>query len=288
MQMSIREALQWARRRLAASPTPHEDARLLLQHVLAAGHTYLAANPEQALSVAQEDDFRTLVARAARLEPVPYLTGSADFCGLAFHVSPAVLIPRPETELLVEAAVAWAAQADVRHIVDVGTGSGCIAVALARRLPAARVTAVDISARALKVARSNVLRHGVAGQVRLQQASLLEQIDEPVDLLAANLPYVGDAEWTALDDGVKLYEPVEALRGGPDGLDLIDALLQQATYHLRPRGAIFLEIGWQQGEAARRVAAAHFGAARIHSRSDYSGHDRLIIVETSNENDYFC
>lgn len=278
--MTIREALQWARSQLQVSPTPYEDARLLLQYVLAAGHTYLAAHPEQTLSAREEESFRIVVARAVQHEPIPYITGEAGFCGHEFRVSKDVLIPRPETEILVEAAVKWAQGRRALRVVDVGAGSGCIAVTLAQRLPQADILAVDISEAALEIARINMVRHGVANRIRLRQGSLLEVIDGPLDLIVANLPYISDPEWTSLDDGVKWYEPVGALRGGPDGLDLIGALLQQATSRLRSSAAIFLEIGWQQGEAARQLAQAYFPTAHIAVRPDYAGHDRLIIVET--------
>lgn len=278
--MNIREALQWARSQLPASPTPYEDARLLLQHVLATGHTYVASHPEQDLSARQDEMFRALVARAARLEPIPYLIGEAEFCGLSFQVTPAVLIPRPETELLVEAAINYAERTGARSIVDVGTGSGCIAVMLARRLPSAQIIAVDVSEEALSMARRNIEAHGVGDIVQLRHSSILQAVGEPVDLIVANLPYISDAEWTMIDDGVKWYEPVEALRGGPDGLDLIETLLQQAKLRLRPQGAIFLEIGWQQGDAARQVAKAQYPTAHVIVEQDYSGLDRLVLIET--------
>jgi release factor glutamine methyltransferase len=270
--MTIREALQWARARLQASPTPYEDARLLLQHVLQAGHTTIAAHSERALSAEQEEHFRTLVARAERLEPIPYITGEAAFYGLDFSVTPDVLIPRPETEHLVEAALGWAERHPVERIADVGTGSGCIAVVLAQRLPHADITAIDVSQEALAVARQNVQRHGVAYSF---------------DIMVANLPYISDAEWTAVDDGVKWYEPVGALRGGPDGLDLIRHLLLQARPLLRPSGALFLEIGWRQGSAARKLARETFPLAQITVQTDFAGRDRLLVIVTPNQSDRF-
>lgn len=278
--MTIREALRWARERLRASPTPHEDARVLLQHVLDVEHTHVAANPQRTLSAEQEERFRAHVLRAEELEPIPYITGEAAFYGLEFAVTPAVLIPRPETELLVDEAVAWAKKRPAPLIVDVGTGSGCIAVLLARRLPLARLLAVDVSQSALAIARRNMERHGVAQRIDLRQTTLLEGIDEPVDLIVANLPYITDAEWTVLDDAVKWYEPVTALRGGPDGLDLIRRLLRQAKTQLRPGGAIFLEIGWRQGDAARDMAQTFFPEAQITVKLDYAGRDRLVAIDT--------
>lgn len=278
--MSIREALQWARERLQASPSPYEDARILLQHVLSAGHAYIAAHPEQALMPAQEEEFRAFVTRAEKLEPIPYITGKATFYGLDFAVTPDVLIPRPETEHLVDEAMAWAQEHAAPFIVDVGTGSGCIAVLLARRLPQGHIVAVDVSRAALDVARRNVQRHHVAQRIDLRQGMLLDGIEQPIDLIVANLPYISDPEWTVVDDAVKWYEPVTALRGGPDGLDLIRRLLQQARMHLRPGGAIFLEIGWRQGDAAREMAQTFFPEAQITVKPDYAGRDRLVTIDT--------
>lgn len=278
--MTIREALQWARGRLRTSTSPYRDARILLQHILDVGHTHIAAHPEQALSSAQERQFRTFVKRAEKLEPIPYITGEATFYGLEFAVTPAVLIPRPETEHLVDEAVAWAQEGAAPFIVDVGTGSGCIAVLLARRLPQARIVAVDVSEAALDVARRNVERHGVAQRVDLQKGILLDRVEKPVDLIVANLPYISDSEWTVVDDAVKWYEPVTALRGGPDGLDLIRRLLRQATTHLRPGGALILEIGWRQGDSAREMAQTFFPEAQITVKPDFAGRDRLVVIET--------
>lgn len=278
--MTIREALRWARSRLRESPTPYEDARILLQHVLNVGHTHIAANPKQELSAAQVNEFRVLVERAEKLEPIPYITGEANFYGLEFAVTPAVLIPRPETEQLVDEAVAWVKERAEPFIVDVGTGSGCIAVLLARQLPRARVVAVDVSRPALDVARRNIERHNLAQRIELRQTTLLEGIDEPIDLIVANLPYITDAEWTVLDDAVKWYEPVTALRGGPDGLDFIRRLLGQAKKQLRRGGAIFLEIGWRQGDAAREMAQTFFPEAQINVKLDYAGRDRLVAIDT--------
>lgn len=281
--MTIEEALRWGRRRLATSPTPHQDARLLLQDLLGVDHAYLAGHPEQLLTAGQEERFRTLVARAVESEPIPYILGEADFYGLRFSVTPAVLIPRPETELLLEAALEWAKSHEVQRIVDVGTGSGCIAITLARHLPRVQIAATDVSREALAIARQNASRHQVADRIDFYQGSLLQPVAESIDLLVANLPYVSDEEWTSLDDAIKWYEPAGALRGGPDGLDLIRRLLRQARTRLTTGGAIFLEIGWRQGRAAQELARSIFPTAHTSVRSDYAGHDRLIIIETDEE-----
>jgi release factor glutamine methyltransferase len=159
--MTIAGALTWAARQLGPSPSATVDARLLLQHVLHKPRTHLISHGDDELTEAQRGRYQELVIRAAQHEPVPYLTGSAPFYGLEFAVTPDVLIPRPETEFLVEAALNWAQSRTTLRVVDVGTGSGCIAVILARQLSAATIVAVDVSATALAIARQNAVRHGV-------------------------------------------------------------------------------------------------------------------------------
>lgn len=277
--MTIADALAWAGDQLGPSPTANVDARILLQHVLQRSRASLIAHGDQPLTPDQQARFEALVGRAVKREPVPYLVGSAPFYGLDFVVTPAVLIPRPETELLVEAAVRWAQGRPGLVVVDVGTGSGCIAVTLARELPGARILATDISAAALQVARQNAAKHSVAGRVEFYQGSLLEPVTAAPDLVVSNLPYIGDAEWTELDGGVKWYEPELALRGGPTGLELIERLLQEAKVCLRSGAALFLELGWRQGAAAQQLAQETFPQARIELLPDYAGHDRLLVIK---------
>lgn len=278
---TIREATAVAWGRLEkVSPTPGLDARLLLQHVLGVSHAYLVAHGDESLTAVAQQQYTALLARAAQKEPIPYLIGHAPFYGLEFAVNPAVLIPRPETEQLIEIAIAWARPRGPIHVVDVGTGSGCIAVTLASHLPQAQITAVDLSSAALAIARQNAQRH-TPGRIQFACGSLLSPLSHTVDLIAANLPYVSDAEWPDLDDGVKLYEPAVALRGGPDGLVIIQELLHQATARLNPNGLILLEIGWQQGPAATKLAQAYFPRASVQTVPDLAGHDRIIKIELS-------
>jgi release factor glutamine methyltransferase len=279
--MTLREAMAWALEQLAASPTPRQDARLLLLHLLKVDPPTLAAHGERALTSAEVTALQAAVARARRGEPIPYIVGSAPFYGLDFAVTAAVLIPRPETELLVEAALQWANAHKPRRVIDVGTGSGCIAVTLARHLPAATVIAGDVSAAALALARRNAERHGVAERVDFYQGSLLQPLAPGLELIVANLPYVSDTEWTTLDDGVKWYEPASALRGGQGGLDLIGDLLHQARPRLTAGGVIFLEIGWRQGAPAQQLAQSIFPTAAITIQTDYAGHDRIVRIETA-------
>lgn len=278
--MNIQEAWAYGRSQLAhASTLPDLDARLLLEHVLQISHSFIVAHGENDLAPGQELRYRQLIQRARRKEPIPYITGTAPFYGLDFCVNPSVLIPRPETEQLVEHALNWASTRGQLEAVDVGTGSGCIAVSLASQLPYANVSATDISTEALAVARKNVEQH-VPGRIRFYEGNLLTPVPAPPDLIIANLPYVSSDEWTMVDDGVKWYEPTIALKGGSDGLDLISELLQQAMSRLRSGGAVFLEIGWQQGQAVLQLARNQFPAADIALITDYAGQDRIITVCT--------
>lgn len=276
--MTIRQALRWGSQQLAsASPTPDLDARLLLQHVLRVSHTYLVAHAGETLTAVAHQQYIALLARAAQKEPIPYIIGHAPFYGLDFYVTPAVLIPRPETEQLVELAVAWARLRNSLHIVDVGTGSGCIAISLAVHLPQAQITAVEISPTALQIAQHNAQRH-VPGRIHFLLGSLLSPLSHPVDLIVANLPYVSDPEWPDLDDGVKLYEPAAALRGGADGLTIIAQLLHQAAEQINPNALILLEIGWRHGRAAQALARATLPQAQVQVLPDLAGHDRVVHI----------
>ncbi len=277
--MTIDEALAYGRAQLTHSPTPHLDARILLARVRGQPYSYLLAHGEETLSAGQWAAYRQMVARARQGEPIPYITGQAPFFDFVLQLNPAVLIPRPETEELVTQIVQYGQTFSAPRIVDVGTGSGCIAIALARQLPQAHLEAVDISAPALAVARANA-RRLAPGRIRFYQGDLLQPISTAPDIIAANLPYISEREWTRLDDRVKLHEPALALRGGAGGLDLIRRLLQQASDKLRPGGALFLEIGWQQGETAARLARAHFPGAAVQCLPDLAGRDRILCVKT--------
>lgn len=274
---TIHQALTIGRSQLAHSPTPDVDARLLLQHLLGVNHAYLIAHADDPVDDELMEAYQTAVSRAAAHEPIPYIIGTAPFFEFDLTVTPAVLIPRPETEQLVEQVAAWAQKRPLRRLVDVGTGSGCIAIALARLLPAVEITAVDLSTKALAVARHNGKRLA-PGRIHWVSADLLTPLVGPFDGIVANLPYVTDSEWTRLDDGVKLHEPALALKGGADGLDLVRRLLDQAVTRLHPTGAIFLEIGWQQGTAVCELAQAVFPHATVQLHQDFAGHDRFVSV----------
>jgi release factor glutamine methyltransferase len=275
---TIRQALALGRTRLAQSPSPELDARLLLAHVLDRPHSYLIAHAEETLPDAAETAYLALLARAERQEPIPYLIGEAPFYGLDFIVTPAVLIPRPETEMLLDYILRRATDRGPRLIVDVGTGSGCLAVTLAHRLPDAEVIAIDVSAEALAIAAQNGARHA-PGRVRFVEGNLLNPVGGGIDIIVTNLPYIADDEWTSVSDGVKWYEPVGALRGGSDGLDHFRALIPAAAQKLKPGGSLLMEIGWRQGKAVRRLARNAFPRAEITILPDFAGHDRVVAVE---------
>lgn len=276
--MDIAAAWSIGRLQLNQSPTPDLDARLLLQAVLGVNHAYLAAHGEETLTAVQQKTYLSHIERARKNEPIPYILGVAPFFDFNLTVSPAVLIPRPETEQLVALALEWLGQHPNVNIVDVGTGSGCIPIAIARKRVCRSITAIDISRAALAVAQLNAAR--LTDQlIHFLHSDLLENYDKVPHLITANLPYVTDSEWTRLGDGVKLHEPALALKGGHDGLDHIRRLLQQARTQLHPDGAIFLEIGWQQGTAVQTLCQQYFPKARTTLHQDFAGQDRIVSIK---------
>ena len=275
----VREALSWARGRLAGTSEAALAAKMLLAHVLGGTLSELFVHPERALTDDEVAAYRALVARRARHEPVAYLVGHRGFLDLDLVVDERVLIPRPETELLVvgalEAAPRWARP----RIADVGTGSGAIAVSLAVHLPQATVYALDCSAGALEVALQNAQRHEVAGRIAFLQGDLLVPLTSAVDLIVANPPYVSVNEYAALAPDIRLYEPCEALVSGADGLDAIRMLLSTARSYLVDDGVLLLEIGAAQGQAVSALAARAFPAAQVSLLPDHAGRDRVVCID---------
>jgi release factor glutamine methyltransferase len=260
----------------AITSNPYLEAEVLLAHVLDVSRANLLAHPERILTSSQLTTYRTLFHHRAAGYPLPYLTGEVEFYGLDFAVTSEVLIPRPETETLVDLALARRPTT----VVDVGTGSGCIAVALAVRLPQVSVCAIDISPAALVVARSNVERHGVADRVQLIAGDVLSPRPGPADLIVSNPPYVSTGDCAALPISVRDHEPRLALDGGPDGLAVVRRLLAQAPAVLAPGGAILVEIGADEGEEARGLARTYFPEAAIRVRPDLAGRDRVLEIVT--------
>ncbi len=264
------------------SATGRLDAELMLAHLLGWPRARLLAERDHPVPDAVSATFAGLVVRRINGEPVAYLVGHKEFYGLDFGVDRRVLVPRPETERLVELALAAARRIAARrggplHIADIGTGSGAIAVALAIHLPNALVDAVDISPEALEVARANLARHGLAGRVRLLLGDLLGPLDAPVDMIVSNPPYTILAE---VEPNVYAHEPHLALEGGPDGADLYRRLCAEAPAKLQPGGTLLCEIGAWQGELVAALARAAFPAAEVQLFQDIAGRDRVLRVIT--------
>ena len=281
--MRLDDALAQAATRLANQgvESPRLDAEILLAHTLGLNRAAVLSRPEQRLTPKQLTHYRNLVARRGDREPLAYVVGHREFFGLDFKVDYRVLIPRPETELLVEHALEIAKRKTAPLLIaDVGSGSGAIAVAMAAHLPEATIYALDQSPDALEVVVENARRHHVGGRVQCLHSDLLSALCGPVDLITANLPYVRSDEWPDLAPEIRDHEPRAALDGGPDGLDLIGRLLETADPHLRPSGAMLLEIGAGQGAAATALARASIPQARVQLIQDYAGLDRLVIIET--------
>jgi release factor glutamine methyltransferase len=279
----VGRALVAATQRLeeAGSDTASLDAQVILAHTLGKERGWLFAHYDQALTQEEAELFTDRVARRAAAEPVAYLVGHREFYGLELYVDHRVLIPRPETELLVDAVLDHIESRSNQHVrmVDVGTGSGAVAVAVAANCPSVQIYAVDLSPAALEVAGENARRHDSRGQITLLNSDLLAALPEPVDIIAANLPYITSEEYPNLMADVRDYEPRLALEAGPEGLDLIERLLDQVPGHLYPGGVLFLEIGANQGAAVLELVKRLLPQANhIGIRQDYHGYDRLVVV----------
>jgi len=284
--VTLREALRHAESRIAAQGIPDArlEAELLLMHSLGVAKPELYVRLGEPLPPAESDKFGRLVDRRLQHEPSAYILGQCQFCGIDLYVDPRVLIPRPETELLVGEALAFAGQRFPQgwgcRAADVGTGSGALAVALALRLPQTIIYATDVSPGALEVARVNCGRHGVEERVRLLEGDLLQPLPETVDLIIANLPYVEEKDLPDLMPEIRDYEPMAALAGGEDGLEKMERLLSQAGEKLRPGGAVMLEIGQGQGPSVVQMARRHFPGAVIDLRPDLARIDRVLRILT--------
>ncbi len=266
---------------------PRLSAELLLSHVLNVARIKLYTEYERAVGPAQLRVFRDLVRRAGEQEPIAYLTGKGHFFNLELDVTRDTLIPRPDTETLVEnvlQTVRHQPGMEAARVLDLCTGSGCIALAIAKHLKSSTVLAVDISDKAVAVARKNVERLGLGDRVTVEVGDLfapLKQVVDarPFDMIVANPPYIASDQMAGLDRSVRDYEPLIALDGGPDGLVIHRRILEKAADHLVPGGRIFLEIAFDQGEAARQLAGAFpvFKEPRV--LKDYGGRDRVLALK---------
>jgi release factor glutamine methyltransferase len=297
-QMCIRDWLNMARPKLAeklarlpagqmfSPPGPEVDellhsasleALLLVGHVLDCSRAWVIAHSETRLPREQEERLDDLLSRRLSGEPLPYLLGHWEFYGLDFDVTPNVLIPRPETELLVERALTFLRHRPGCRAGDTGTGSGCIAVSLLKYVPALHIIATDLSLPALRVARRNAVRHAVLPRLTLVQTDLMSAVAGALDLVCANLPYIPRKALEALP--VARHEPITALDGGAEGLDVIRRLIQDAPRWLAPGGRLLLEIQFDQGEAVQSLAKQYLSGASTEVLPDLAGKPRLVEVK---------
>jgi release factor glutamine methyltransferase len=276
--MKVAEALRQARRALPASnDTSASDARRLVAEAAGRPVTWVLAHPEAPMADDQLAWLSRATERCARGEPLAYILGWWEFYGRRFRVSPDVLIPRPETESLVDRALGFLrAHPQAIDIVDVGTGSGCLAVTLAAEAPRVHVLAVDISAPALRMARANARTHRVESRLRWVQADLMTAFRGAWDLLVANLPYIPRERLGRLE--VSRHEPHLALEGGPDGMELLRRLVGAIPDVLRPGGFAALEIDEGQGEALRSLVQARLPSSEVAIEPDLAGRERFLTI----------
>lgn len=279
---NLRDVLDATAARLSPlSDTPQLDAEVLAAHILNKPRSWLLAHDDSAFDPTTVSTLESLVQRLERGEPLPYVIGHWEFFGLDFDITPDVLIPRPETELLVERAIPWLQSSNQRRsISDIGTGCGCIAVSIATHVPSTNILATDISSAALEVAHLNVLKHHVEHQIKFFRCDILpEQLPEEsrFDLICANLPYIPTVKLRSLP--IYGREPALALDGGDDGLDLFRRLLAIAPKHLAPGGRMLLEIEATRGPAALSLAYDAFEESEIHLYQDLAQQDRLLEIE---------
>jgi release factor glutamine methyltransferase len=286
---TIRRLLEWTTPFLTRKgvDSPRLSAELLLSHVLSVPRIKLYTDYERAVGEKELTAFRELVKRAAEHEPIAYLTGRAHFFNLEFEVNRDVLIPRPDTETLVENVLQLMRSQpgmDPPRVLDLCTGSGCVAAAMACHLKNATVLATDSSAAAVALARKNMQKLGLDGRVVVEQGDLYEAVTRQVDvqpfhLIVANPPYIPTGEIAKLDRNVREYEPTAALDGGPDGLSLHRRIMSGAADRLVSGGRIYLEIAFDQGELARQVAAQHDRFSDVAILKDYGGRDRVLTAK---------
>lgn len=287
--MTIRDQIVAARARLIAAQVPPDeaarDAALLARHTLDWEAATLLAHELDEAPTGFAHAFESAIARRVRREPVAYIRGFQEFWGREFSVHPGLLIPRPETELIVEEVLQRVARGEVLETAcDVGTGSGCLAVTLAAELPRSRFAATDVSPVALAGARANADRFGVTSRINFMLGSYVATVSEPLDLIVSNPPYIADRDYALLATEVQDFEPAEALLGGPDGLRDIRELIRLAPTVLRDRGLLVLEMGHDQSARVTALVSRTPGLRLLHVRADLQGHARVAVVQRSDAN----
>lgn len=270
---------------MPVTDTPTMDGQVLLAHIFDRPRTWVMAHPEAKLSSEQYQDLQAALDRLETNEPLPYVLGHWEFFGLEFIVTPSTLIPRPETELLVEHGLEWLRENPTRQFAaDVGTGAGAIAIAMATHISYLRVLASDILLAALQVTTKNIYRHGLYTRVFAVQADLIPVTSRPFDLICANLPYIPTETLQNLD--VYLREPETALDGGPDGLDLISRLLDELVKDpskISSNGLLLIEIDATQGVSVQKLVSQILPKAKSQVFRDLTGRDRLVAIQIIND-----
>ena len=277
---TVRRILDWTIPHLKkhGSESPRLDAEILLAHARGCQRIQLYTHFDDPLTEPQRAAMRDLVKRRSAAEPVAYLVGHREFFGLDFAVTSDVLIPRPDTETLVIEAIDWLKQRSQPRVLDIGTGSGCIAISLAVNCRQAQVTAIDLSAAALAIAQQNAEKHGVTDRIRFLHGDLFAPLadNEQFDLIASNPPYITSAEMETLQPDVRLHEPHSALDGGPDGLDVIRRLIAAAPPHLAAGGSLLIEIDGAQADAVTQLLAANSHYEEIAVLKDLAKQPRVV------------
>jgi release factor glutamine methyltransferase len=276
--VQLKQSLTQAAVRLTAEnvPSPRMNAELLLMFTLGCDRAYLFAHPERELSGEEISRYEAALAERARGVPAQYITGHQEFWGMDLIVGPAVLIPRPETEHVIETVLELASDREKKfRIVDVGTGSGAIAIALAKELPRAEILAVDISPAALEIARANAARHQLGIRIQFQETDLLLGLDPPFDFVVSNPPYVGEAEADQVQLEVRKYEPRNAVFAGPTGLEVISRLVGQADRMLGSGGWLVMEISGTIAEETKHLLQSW---ADVSVRLDLQSIPRVVIA----------
>lgn len=260
------------------------DAEVLLSHVIKRDRAWIITHQDEVLDDKQQGDFTGSIQRRAKREPLQYIIGNQEFWGHEFIVTPDTLIPRPETELIIEATLGTMRDRSRKvKIIDLCTGTGCLAISLAKELTSAHIIATDTSEKALAVARENTRRHGVVGQIRFLRGDLFEPLEEldirgQVDIIVANPPYVRTGDLPALQPEVRDYEPPVALIAGPEGTEIHQRIIYTAPLFLKKHGALIMEMGMGQAEALTRMVAAAgaYDTPEIHK--DLAGIERVIVA----------
>lgn len=282
--MQVGPAVNTATQRLeeAGITTARLDAQVILAHVLGVDRSWLFAHYEHELAPEHAERYMELIVRRIAREPVAYLVRRREFYGIDLYVDHRVLIPRPETEMLVDQVLTEAAICAPQPltVADVGTGSGAIALAVASNAPNVQVYAIDLSLNALAVARRNIERHNLCDRIQVLHSDLLAALPVRVDVVVANLPYVNTSDFATLDPDVRNYEPSSALVAGPQGIDVIERLLPQLPEHLNPGGIAILEIAYDQGELVMALVEKLLPqATQIELHRDYHGRDRVVSFQ---------